>query len=113
TTQGARRRPVAIRESLRAGDGNRWIQILPAPEFRISYTLDNDHPAIGTQALSCVPTEDSFVEDYAPARTYGFLKDLGAMRQHGLARGGSLANGIVVGPRGTPPALRDRAELLR
>ncbi|TMQ26117.1 MAG: UDP-3-O-[3-hydroxymyristoyl] N-acetylglucosamine deacetylase [Candidatus Rokuibacteriota bacterium] len=113
TTQGARRRPVAIRQSLRAGDGNRWIQILPAPEFRISYTLDNDHPAIGTQALSCVPTEDSFVEDYAPARTYGFLKDLGAMRKHGLALGGSLENAIVVGKRGTLNGLRYRDEFVR
>jgi UDP-3-O-[3-hydroxymyristoyl] N-acetylglucosamine deacetylase len=113
TTQGARRRPVAIRQSLRAGDGNRWIQILPAPEFRISYTLDNDHPAIGTQALSCVPTEDSFIEDYAPARTYGFLKDLGAMRKHGLALGGSLDNAIVVGKRGTLNGLRYRDEFVR
>jgi len=113
TTQGARRRPVAIRQPLRAGGGNRWIQILPAPEFRISYTLDNDHPAIGMQALSCVPTEDSFVDDYAPARTYGFLKDLGAMRKHGLALGGSLDNAIVVGKRGTLNGLRYRDEFVR
>jgi UDP-3-O-[3-hydroxymyristoyl] N-acetylglucosamine deacetylase len=98
---------------LRVGGGNRWIQIVPAPEFRISYTLDNDHPAIGTQALSCVPTEQSFIEEYAPARTYGFLKDLGAMRKHGLALGGSLDNAIVVGKRGTLNGLRFRDEFVR
>jgi UDP-3-O-[3-hydroxymyristoyl] N-acetylglucosamine deacetylase len=113
TAQGARRRPVAITEPLRVGGGNRWIQIVPAPEFRISYTLDNDHPAIGTQALSCVPTEQSFIEEYAPARTYGFLKDLGAMRKHGLALGGSLDNAIVVGKRGTLNGLRYRDEFVR
>jgi UDP-3-O-[3-hydroxymyristoyl] N-acetylglucosamine deacetylase len=113
TALSARRRPVAITEPLRVGGGARWIQILPAPEFRISYTLDNDHPAIGTQALSCVPTEQSFIDEYAPARTYGFLKDLGAMRKHGLALGGSLDNAIVVGKRGTLNGLRYRDEFVR
>jgi UDP-3-O-[3-hydroxymyristoyl] N-acetylglucosamine deacetylase len=113
TTQSARRRPIAIRQPLRVGSGNRWIQIVPASELRISYTLDNDHPAIGTQVLSWVPTEESFVSQYAPARTYGFLKDLGAMRKHGLALGGSLDNAIVVGKRGTLNGLRYRDEFVR
>jgi UDP-3-O-[3-hydroxymyristoyl] N-acetylglucosamine deacetylase len=113
TTQSARRRPVAIPHPIRVGGGNRWLQILPAPDFRISYTLDNDHPAIGTQAVTCVPTEEAFVEEYAPARTYGFLKDLGAMRKHGLALGGSLENAIVVGKRGTLNGLRYRDEFVR
>ena len=113
TTQSARRRPVTIPHPIRVGSGNRWIQIAPAAELRISYTLDNDHPAIGIQVLSCVPTEESFVTEYAPARTYGFLKDLGAMRKHGLALGGSLDNAIVVGKRGTLNGLRYRDEFVR
>jgi UDP-3-O-[3-hydroxymyristoyl] N-acetylglucosamine deacetylase len=113
TTQNARRRPITIPQPVRIGNDNRWIQILPAPEFRISYTLDNDHPAIGVQTLSWVPTEESFVSEYAPARTYGFLEDLGTMRKHGLALGGSLDNAIVVGKRGTLNGLRYRDEFVR
>lgn len=113
TAQSPRRRPITIRQPIHVGGGNRWIEIVPAPELRISYTLDNDHPAIGTQVLSCAPTEESFVEEYAPARTYGFLKDLGAMRKHGLALGGSLDNAIVVGKRGTLNGLRFRDEFVR
>jgi UDP-3-O-[3-hydroxymyristoyl] N-acetylglucosamine deacetylase len=113
TAQSARRRPITIRQPLHVGSGNRWIRILPADELRISYTLDNDHPAIGTQVLSWVPTEESFINEYAPARTYGFLKDLGAMRKHGLALGGSLDNAIVVGKRGTLNGLRYRDEFVR
>ena len=111
--QGARRRPVNIPHPIRVGSGNRWLQIVPAAELRISYTLDNDHPAIGTQVLSCVPTEESLVTEFAPARTYGFLKDLGVMRKHGLALGGSLDNAIVVGKRGTLNGLRYRDEFVR
>jgi UDP-3-O-[3-hydroxymyristoyl] N-acetylglucosamine deacetylase len=113
TAQSARRRPIAIPQPVRVGSGNRWIQIVPAPEFRISYTLDNDHPAIGLQTLSWVPTEESFISEYAPARTYGFLEDLGTMRKHGLALGGSLDNAIVVGKRGTLNNLRYRDEFVR
>jgi UDP-3-O-[3-hydroxymyristoyl] N-acetylglucosamine deacetylase len=104
---------VAITEPLRVGGGARWIQILPAPEFRISYTLDNDHPAIGTQVLSWTPTEESFVNEYAPARTYGFLKDLGFLRKNGRALGGSLDNTIVIGKSGTLNGLRFRDEFVR
>jgi UDP-3-O-[3-hydroxymyristoyl] N-acetylglucosamine deacetylase len=111
--QAARRRPIDIPHPIRVGTGPRWIHIEPSSTFRISYTLDNDHPAIGTQVLSCTPTEESFVEEYAPARTYGFLKDLGAMRKHGLALGGSLDNAIVVGKRGTLNGLRYRDEFVR
>jgi len=111
--QTARRRPIDVPHPIRVGNGPRWIHIEPASTFRISYTLDNDHPAVGTQVLSCAPTEESFIEDYAPARTYGFLKDLGAMRKNGLALGGSLDNAIVVGKRGPLNGLRYRDEFVR
>jgi UDP-3-O-[3-hydroxymyristoyl] N-acetylglucosamine deacetylase len=111
--QAARRRPIDIPHPIRVGSGGRFIHIEPAATFRISYTLDNDHPAVGTQVLSVSPTEESFVEEYAPARTYGFLKDLGALRKNGLALGGSLDNAIVVGKRGTLNGLRYRDEFVR
>lgn len=111
--QSAPRRPIVVAEPIRVGGGGRWIQIVPSDTQRISYTLDNDHPAIGTQALTCTPGERMFVEDFAPARTYGFLKDLGVMRKQGLARGASLENAIGVGKRGVLNALRYRDEFVR
>jgi UDP-3-O-[3-hydroxymyristoyl] N-acetylglucosamine deacetylase len=111
--QSAQRRVLAIPQPIRVGEGTRWIQIVPSSVFRISYTLDNDHPAIGTQALSCTPTERMFVDDFAPARTYGFLKDLGWLRKNGLARGASLENAIGVGKRSVLNGLRYRDEFVR
>jgi UDP-3-O-[3-hydroxymyristoyl] N-acetylglucosamine deacetylase len=111
--QGSRQRPIRIAQPLRVGGGGRWIRIVPADGFRISYTLDNEHPAIGTQVLSWVPTEESFIADYAPARTYGFLKDLGFLRKSGRALGGSLDNTIVIGKSGTLNGLRYRDEFVR
>jgi UDP-3-O-[3-hydroxymyristoyl] N-acetylglucosamine deacetylase len=111
--QSARLRTLTIPCALRVGGNGRWMQIVPSDTFRITYTLDNEHPAIGTQVLSWTPTERSFVEDFAPARTYGFLKDLGLMRKNGLARGGSLDNAIVLGNRGALTGLRYRDEFVR
>jgi UDP-3-O-[3-hydroxymyristoyl] N-acetylglucosamine deacetylase len=45
-------------------------------------------------------TEDTFIEEIAPARTFGFLKEVEWLRQHGLALGGSLDNAIVLGETG-------------
>jgi UDP-3-O-[3-hydroxymyristoyl] N-acetylglucosamine deacetylase len=111
--QSAPRRPARIPFPIRVGTAGRWIQVVPADRFRISYTLDNDHPAIGVQALSCTPTERTFVEEFAPARTYGFLEDLGALRRNGLARGASLENAIGLGKRGVLNGLRYRDEFVR
>jgi UDP-3-O-[3-hydroxymyristoyl] N-acetylglucosamine deacetylase len=98
-SQPAARRPLRVGETIRVGDEGRWIQISPGPELRISYTLDLNHPAVGVQVVSIAPTEQRFVDEVASARTYGFLKDLELLRRQGLARGGSLANAVIVGER--------------
>src|SRR5438093_1227108 len=113
TAQSAPRRRIVIPHPIHVGGGARWIQIVPSDVFRISYTLDHEHPAIGTLALSCVPSERMFIEDFAPARTYGFLKDLGQLRRNGLARGGSLENAVVLGQHGVLNGLRYRDEFVR
>src|SRR5437899_2168337 len=111
--QSEQRKPLTVPCPLRVGSGGRWIQITPSDTFRISYTLDNEHPAIGTQVLTWTPTEESFIAEYAPARTYGFLKDLGFLRKSGRALGGSLDNTIVIGKSATLNRLRYRDEFVR
>ena len=58
-------------------------------------------------------TEQSFAESIAPARTFGFLKEVEWMRQNGLALGGSLENAIVIGDAGVLNALRFEDEFVR
>ena len=107
-------RPLAVREPLRVGDDNRWLEITPSNTFRITYTLDNPHPVVGFQIASLEVSETTFVEELAPARTYGFLKDVAVMRKNGLARGGSLDNAVVVGKRSVlNDSLRYQDEFVR
>jgi UDP-3-O-[3-hydroxymyristoyl] N-acetylglucosamine deacetylase len=102
-----------VPHAIRVGSEARWLTIVPADHLCISYTLDNEHPAIGMQALTWKATERSFIEDFAPARTYGFLKDLGAIRKRGLAQGVSLDNTIGLGNAGPLNGLRYRDEFVR
>jgi UDP-3-O-[3-hydroxymyristoyl] N-acetylglucosamine deacetylase len=109
----ARRRPITIPYPIRVGTDGRWIRVLPSDQLKISYTLDNDHPGVGTQGLTYVLSERTFVEEIAPARTYGFLKDLGFLRKNGLARGVSLDNVVALGKDGPLNPLRFRDEFVR
>jgi len=70
----------------------------PGPEngLDISYTIDFPHPAIGVQTLRRPLRWDVFVREIAPARTFGFFKDIEGFRARGLALGSSFENSIVL-----------------
>jgi UDP-3-O-[3-hydroxymyristoyl] N-acetylglucosamine deacetylase len=79
----------------------RYMKVLrPLSLARVSYTISFDHPLLRHQTRSVVVDAESFAEDLAPARTFGFLKDLEMLRQQGLTLGGSLDNAIVLGETG-------------
>jgi UDP-3-O-[3-hydroxymyristoyl] N-acetylglucosamine deacetylase len=73
------------------------LEIRPARDLRITYTIDFDNPAIGEQSLTLVVTPDSYARHLAPARTFGFLAEYEYLKAKGLARGARPDNCIVVG----------------
>lgn len=93
----APRRFVKILEPLRVDAGDKFIAVYPAERLKISYTIDFEHPLIGVQRETFALSPRAFTEQIAPARTFGFLKEVELMRSRGLALGGSMENAIVVG----------------
>jgi UDP-3-O-[3-hydroxymyristoyl] N-acetylglucosamine deacetylase len=93
----APRRYLKITRPVTFGQGDKRIALYPADHFKVTYSISFDHPLLHHQARTLRVTEDSFVEEIAPARTFGFLKEVELLRQHGLALGGSLDNAIVLG----------------
>jgi UDP-3-O-[3-hydroxymyristoyl] N-acetylglucosamine deacetylase len=87
-------RPIAISR------GDKRIALYPSDHFKVTYSISFDHPLLRHQSRTVRITEETFVEDIAPARTFTFLKDVELMRQNGLALGGSLENAIVLGETG-------------
>jgi UDP-3-O-[3-hydroxymyristoyl] N-acetylglucosamine deacetylase len=68
----------------------------PGSGFKITYSIEYDHPAIQRQELSLSLNLENFIKEIAPARTFGFLKDVPALRAQGLVAGGSLDNAVVL-----------------
>ncbi len=107
------RRVMLLKRPVGVLDEDREVTIYPAEHFRISYTIDFAHPAIGRQTLSRSVNRRTFINELAPARTFCLLKDVEGLRKRGLALGGSLSNAIVVGDRGPLNALRFHDEFVR
>jgi len=74
--------------------------VAPADDYRVSVTVEFPHPLIGRQFGSFRVEGDSFAREVLPARTFGFLRDVEAMRGRGLAMGGSQDNAIVLTDEG-------------
>jgi UDP-3-O-[3-hydroxymyristoyl] N-acetylglucosamine deacetylase len=101
-------RPISLSQ------GDKRIALYPSDHFKVTYSISFDHPLIRHQSRTMRITEDSFVEEIAPARTFGFLKEVEMLRQRGLALGGSLDNAIVLGETGVlNNALRFEDEFVR
>ncbi len=79
--------------------GSRYIAT-PSEDFRISATIDFEHPSIGRQYGSFLLDDGCFASEIAPARTFGFEEEADRLRDQGLARGSSLENTIVLGKKG-------------
>lgn len=94
--QNARRTAIKILKSLRIGDETRSLSIVPSDEFSLDFEIDFDSSAIDRQALAFGPTDSNFKSDIARARTFGFEQEVDALRNAGLALGGSLDNAVVV-----------------
>ncbi len=84
--------PMAYSESERNVD----LIVAPSDDLRITFMIDYQNPALGTQYTSLVDLEKEFVEEFAPARTFCFLSEVEALKSAGLIKGGSLDNAIVI-----------------
>jgi len=94
--------------------GNKVARLVPCDHFEVSYTIGFDHPLLRHQTHTARITAETFEEELAPARTFGFLRDVETMRRAGLALGGSLENALVIGESGVlNNALRFEDEFVR
>lgn len=80
-------------------EGTCQIAVTPYEGTRITHRVSYTHPAFGEQRMGIDITGTNFINELAPARTFGFLRDVEMLRARGLARGGSLENAIVLGDK--------------
>jgi UDP-3-O-[3-hydroxymyristoyl] N-acetylglucosamine deacetylase len=90
------KRWLVIEQPVEVRDGDKLARLDPADEFSVEFTADFGHPLITNQAFRAIVDERTFPREVARARTFCFRKDIERMQAAGLAKGGSLANAIVV-----------------
>jgi UDP-3-O-[3-hydroxymyristoyl] N-acetylglucosamine deacetylase len=94
------RRYLKVLDTVEVVRGARSVRLSPSDHFEVSYTIGFDHPLLRHQSVALKISRETFIEQIAHARTFGFLSEVEALRRGGLALGGSLENAIVIGESG-------------
>jgi UDP-3-O-[3-hydroxymyristoyl] N-acetylglucosamine deacetylase len=113
--QAARVQPLPIDHAIEVSRGDKRIVYEPdGAGLTITYEIDFPHPIVGRQELTFALRPEEFASRIAPARTFGFAREVAALRARGLARGGSLQNAVVLDDTGIVSGpLRFRDEFVR
>jgi UDP-3-O-[3-hydroxymyristoyl] N-acetylglucosamine deacetylase len=93
------RRYLRVLKAVEVREGDKFIGLYPAESFSVQYHIHFPAP-IGEESITVDLSGDDYVRDIAPARTFGFLHDVEALRNMGLIRGASEQNAIVVTSEG-------------
>jgi len=109
----APRRYLKVLKPVEVVRGNKWVRLTPSDHLRVSYAIGFDHPLLRHQELSLRVSAETFVDELASARTFGFLHEVEMLRKSGLALGGSLENAVVIGESGVLNKLRYEDEFVR
>jgi UDP-3-O-[3-hydroxymyristoyl] N-acetylglucosamine deacetylase len=89
---------IRIKETVRVEEGDKWASFEPFDGFKVTFTIDFEHPAFAESVKTATMdfSSTTFVKEVSRARTFGFMRDIEMLRKNNLALGGSLDNAIVV-----------------
>lgn len=111
---GCRPDPGGLIAPITVQQGQSFATALPAQALQIGAAVEFSQPAIGRQLYSLALTPQAFVDEIAPARTFGFKEQVEQLRAAGLIQGGALGNALVCdGERWLNPPLRFADEPVR
>ncbi len=96
--QNAAKQFIRIKRKVLVEDGDKWVCFEPFDGFKVSFTIDFNHPAIKSrsQHVAMDFSTTSFVKEVSRARTFGFMSELEQLQEKNLALGGSPDNAIVL-----------------
>jgi UDP-3-O-[3-hydroxymyristoyl] N-acetylglucosamine deacetylase len=111
---GPRPAPLALHEPITLQQGQSFATALPSDQLRLAAAIEFPQAAIGRQLFSLALTPQAFVEQIAPARTFGFKQQVEQLLAAGLIKGGALDNALVCDGEGwVNPPLRFADEPVR
>jgi UDP-3-O-[3-hydroxymyristoyl] N-acetylglucosamine deacetylase / 3-hydroxyacyl-[acyl-carrier-protein] dehydratase len=98
--QAGQARFLTLRRPVKLVDGDSTYEACPSSELEVNVTIDFAHPTIGLQSGCYRVSREIFMRELAPARTFGFMHEVEALRRKGLIQGASLENAIVLDETG-------------
>lgn len=98
--QDAPARYLTVSDTFALSEGNASYVVAPSDELTLATTIEFDHPLIGRQFGSFRITPESFDRELASARTFGFMREVEALRSRGRAQGSSELNAVVLTDEG-------------
>ncbi|NCO02016.1 MAG: UDP-3-O-acyl-N-acetylglucosamine deacetylase [Epsilonproteobacteria bacterium] len=113
--QDAPKRIMRIKKEIIVQEGEKYVKLSPSPDLKYDFTIKFPHPVISKQEYVLEFTKESYKNEIARARTFGFLHEVQYLRSKGLALGGSLENAIVLDEKKilNPEGLRFPDEFVR
>jgi UDP-3-O-[3-hydroxymyristoyl] N-acetylglucosamine deacetylase len=90
------RHAIWIQRPIEVRDGDKYAILMPSNTSRITVEIDFESAAIGSQTMSVELVNEAFHHQVSRARTFGFAQQIEALRERGLALGGSLRNAVLV-----------------
>lgn len=96
--QDAAKQYVRILKPIEVRDGDKWARFVPHHGFKVEFTIDFKHPVFekSGKTVSIDFADNAYTKEVSRARTFGFMHEVEALRNNGLALGGSLDNAIVM-----------------
>ncbi|HWO88092.1 MAG TPA: bifunctional UDP-3-O-[3-hydroxymyristoyl] N-acetylglucosamine deacetylase/3-hydroxyacyl-ACP dehydratase [Gemmatimonadales bacterium] len=91
---------LVVRDAFTVTEGDSSYLVGPDPGLRLTTTIEFPHPLIGRQWGSFEITTENFAAELAPARTFGFVREVEALKAKGLISGGTVENAIVLDEKG-------------
>lgn len=97
---GGPHQAIALSRRIEVREGDAFAALEPAKNTMYDFVLDYPGSAIGRQEFHFAFSPENFRDQIAPARTFGFMKDLEGLRRMNLAHGASLENTLALDETG-------------
>lgn len=94
--QAAPKHFLIVKKPIKVTDNDKSVIVYPEPCFKITCSIDFNHPLIGKQTITYDRAKNNFAKEISCARTFGFVQDLELLKRFSLGKGGSLDNAIII-----------------
>jgi len=94
--QTGKRYFLVVKEPIEMEDKGKKVGLYPSDTLRVTCTIDFNHPLLKHQSCSVSLIDGFFEKEISRARTFGFLHEVDYLKRNGFAKGGSLANAVVI-----------------